>query len=236
MSAVILYYIDESGTGLKDNGSHYFLLAAVAIKETDWSLIDSKINELKRNIVPWAKPEDFEIKCRDIRRGKDFFKTFTWQKRVEVINKIAIHVEELPCRIYVVIVNKASLPESISSDEQMYRLSFWRLLDEIEICMRTISENGLLMVDSRSDQHSSIQDRRLIDTYRDWVTTKKNTRFIELPWFGFSAFYAGLQLADFCAYMIDFVSNEKNDDKERTKELHKAYAIFKNKIHVVTIP
>ena len=92
------------------------------------------------------------------------------------------------------------------------------------------------MVDMRSDLHSSLQDRRLIDAYRDWVRARKEIHFIELPWFGFSAFYAGLQLADFCAYMIDFDSNEENADKEKTKELSKTYARFKHKIHLVTVP
>jgi len=124
------------------------------------------------------------------------------------------------------------------SDEQLYRLSFWRLLDEIEmeLSKRNIDEHGLLMVDMRSDLHSSVQDRRLLDAYRDWVGNRGKTHFIELPWFGFSAFYAGLQLADFCAYMIDFVSNDEISGTKRAKELINAYTVFEHKIHLVSIP
>lgn len=129
---MLLFYFDESGTGLKDNRSNFFLLCAVAVKSTDWNSIDNNINTLKRNILPWAKPEDFEIKGRDIRRGEKLFKAYNWPERVAVINKTASLIAELPCLIFAVKVSKRDLPEYISSDEQMYRLSFWRLLDEIE--------------------------------------------------------------------------------------------------------
>ena len=132
---MILFYIDESGTGLKDKRSSFFLLSAIAVKETDWRLLDTKIYDLKSDIIPWAKPEDFEIKGRDIRRGEKLFKKYNWIERVTTINKIANLIEELPCLIFAVKVNKQDLPEYISSDEQMYRLSFWRLLDEIELEM-----------------------------------------------------------------------------------------------------
>lgn len=235
---MILFYIDESGTGFKDRRSAFFLLSAIAVKEADWSLVDSKIYALKQEIIPWAKPEDFEIKGRDIRRGEKFFKTYNWHERIAIINRTANLIAELPCLIFAVKVNKKDLPEYVSSDDQMYRLAFWRLLDEIELELNkgNINENGILMVDARSDLHSSLQDRRLIDAYREWIRTRGTTHFIELPWFGFSAFYAGLQLADFCAYMIDFVSNEEISDKERAKELVEAHVKFKDKIHLITIP
>jgi len=236
---MLLFYIDESGTGLKDKRlSPFFILSAFAVKENDWNLLDNKTNALKRHMIPWAKPEDFEIKGRDIRRGDKLFKHHNWSERVSVINKIANMIAELPCLIFAVKVNKQDLPEYVSSDEQLYRLSFWRLLDEIEMELSrgSLDERGLLMVDMRSDLHSSVQDRRLLDAYKDWVGSRGNTLFIELPWFGFSAFYAGLQLADFCAYMIDFVSNEEISNEKRAQELVKAYKIFEHKIYLVSIP
>lgn len=162
---MLLFYIDESGTGWKDDRSSFFLLSAIAIKATDWNVVDDAVSAFKRQLFSWAKPEDFEIKGRDIRRGDNFFKTLNWPERVSVINKIAHMIAELPCRVYAVRVNKAYLPEYVASDEQLYRLAFWRLLDELDTELKemSIDERGLLLVDTRSDLHSSIQDRRLID-------------------------------------------------------------------------
>ncbi len=101
---------------------------------------------------------------------------------------------------------------------------------------RELDQPGMLMVDMRSDMHSSVQDRRLIDAYREWIGSRTGlTRLVELPWFGFSAFYAGLQLADFVAYLVDFVSNEIRRD-ERSRSLFDAYAIIQSKVTLTRIP
>lgn len=84
---MILFYIDESGTGLKDPRSPFFVLCALAISSADWQSLDAKLAGLKRRLVSWAKPEDFEIKGRDIRRGEKFFKGQSWETRSEAIKQ-----------------------------------------------------------------------------------------------------------------------------------------------------
>ncbi|MCE7985177.1 MAG: hypothetical protein DYG89_28730 [Caldilinea sp. CFX5] len=110
------------------------------------------------------------------------------------------------------------------------------LFDEIEMELTQRNQPGMLLFDMRSDLHSSVQDRRLVDAYRDWLRTRGgNSRIIELPWFGFSAFYAGLQIADFCAYLIDFVSNEGTAVRGNT-ELREAFEQFKKRVKIISIP
>ncbi|MFQ5613247.1 MAG: DUF3800 domain-containing protein, partial [Anaerolineae bacterium] len=204
---MLLFYVDESGTGLGDKRSPFFVLASIAVPADKWSLVDAETNALKRRIVPWAKPEDFEIKGRDLRRGEKFFRHRNWSLRAKAMNDVAQLIAEMPCRIFAVRVDKRDLPDYIGSENDLYRLAFWRLLEELEGELKRIDQLGMLMVDMRSDMHSSVQDRRLIDAYREWIASRGGqTRLVELPWFGFSAFYAGLQLADFTAYLVDFVS------------------------------
>ncbi|MBP8124617.1 MAG: DUF3800 domain-containing protein, partial [Caldilineaceae bacterium] len=64
---MILFYIDESGTGLKDKQSPYFVLSATAIPADAEQEMAARVIALKRELVRWAKPEDFEIKGRDLR-------------------------------------------------------------------------------------------------------------------------------------------------------------------------
>jgi len=71
---MLLFYIDESGTGLEDKQTPFFVLAAVAIPADQWQSVDSRTTTLKRRLVSWAKSEDFEIKGRDLRRGEKLFK------------------------------------------------------------------------------------------------------------------------------------------------------------------
>ncbi|MFN8442129.1 MAG: DUF3800 domain-containing protein [Caldilineaceae bacterium] len=142
----------------------------------------------------------------------------------------------MPCHIFAVQVDTRDLPDYVATDSDLYRLAFWRLLEELDTELDRLGQPGMVMVDMRSDMHSSVQDRRLIDAYRDWIASRMGkTQLVEMPWFGFSAFYAGLQLTDFCAYLVDFVSNEL-PRIERTQPLYDAYSLLQNKILLTKIP
>jgi hypothetical protein len=58
---------------------------------------------------------------------------------------------------------------------------------------------------------------------------------VDLPWFGFSAFYAGLQIADFTAYLIDFTSNEEQTLR-RSREIIEAFDVVKSRVRLIQIP
>ena len=233
---MIIFYVDESGTGLGKNQTPFFVLSALSFPASEWRTIDQQVVSLKRRLVSWAKPEDFEIKGRVLRRGEMFFKGHDWKARAQAFNDIAQLIADLPCQIFAVQVDKRDLPSSIGSQEDLYRLAFWRLLEEIELALAQVNQSGMLLMDGRSDLHSSVQDRRLVDAYREWQALRQEpSHLIELPWFGFSEFYVGLQLADFAAYLIDFVA-EENLNQRRSEELQNAFAKMEPKIRLVCIP
>jgi hypothetical protein len=235
---VILFYVDESGTGLRDQQSPFFILAAVGIHIRDWQVVDRQVASLKRRLISWAKPEDFEIKGRDMRRGEKLFTGQDWDTRVTGMLQVTQLFAEMPCQVFAVQVDKRALPEYVGSDSDLYRLALWRLLDEIDAELEGQGHRspGMLMVDMRSDMHSSVQDRRLIDAYRDWIAQRGgHTNLVELPWFGFSASYAGLQLADFAAYLIDIVTNEDSGVRGRNV-LQDAFSEFRDKVRLMRIP
>ena len=76
---MILYYIDESGTGLKDRRSPYFVLSAMAIPPESNPEIDRRVLGLKQRLIDWARPEDFELKGRDLHRGDKLFSHQKWE-------------------------------------------------------------------------------------------------------------------------------------------------------------
>lgn len=120
---MILFYIDKSGTGLGDKNSPFFVLCATGMPAHEWKTVDSQFVALKRRLISWAKPEDFEIKGRDMRRGEKFFKKMNWPERVKAIQDVAGVIGTLLCSIFAVQVDKRELPEYVSSDDMMYRLS-----------------------------------------------------------------------------------------------------------------
>lgn len=231
---MIHFYIDESGTGLRDRRSPYFVLASTAIPVSELGDVDYRINTFKRKLIPFAEPEDFEFKVRELRRGDRFFQGISWPVRAEAIAEMSSIVAELPCEIVAVQVDKRNLTEYIVTDDQLYALAFRKLVEMVEKVLEQRMEPGMLMVDSRSDLHSSVQDRRLLDVYRH-IQARKSSRIVGLPWFGFSAFYVGLQIADFAAYMIDFVSNEV-DTPFGSAALQSAFRRIENKVRLARIP
>ncbi len=200
------------------------------------------MNGLKRRLISWAKPEDREIKGRELRRGENFFENQPWEKRATAFDEIARMIEELPCQLFVVQTDKRLLPEFVLTDTDLYRITFWRLLDELAAHLESARQSGMLLADSRSNiqVRSSVQDRRLSDAYREWVGLRpQGSPFVELPWFGFSAFYSGLQLADFVAYLSDFVYTEReveDEDPKRSNPLHQAMNRIEGKLRIVRMP
>lgn len=228
------FFIDESGTGLRDKRSPYFVLAATVIPAQELAIIDEQINDFKRRLVPFANPEDFEFKVRELRRGERLFRNLPWSVRAQAIDEMASLIAALPCEILAVQVHKEYLTEYIAAEDQLYALAFRKLIDMIDNLLQQVNQIGMLMVDSRSDLHSSVQDRRLLDVYRQWQH-QKSSRIVGLPWFGFSSFYVGLQVADFSAYMIDFVSNEV-DTPFGSAALQKAFGRIESKVYLARIP
>lgn len=230
------FYIDESGTGLRDRRSPYFVLAATCIPVEGLRVVDERVNHLKRKLVPFAEPEDFEIKVRELRRGEKFFGGVPWVIRAQAIEELGKLIAELPCDIAAVQIDKGVLTEYVASDDQLYALAFRKLVEMLESRLTKSDELGMLMIDARSDLHTSVQDRRLLDVYRSWqIRRQEATRFVGLPWFGFSAFYVGLQIADFAAYMIDFVSNEV-DTPFGSNVMHAAFGHFRDKVLLARVP
>lgn len=230
---MIFFYVDESGTGLKDKNSQFFVLSAFALSAEHWSHLDSQIVVLKRRLISWVEPEDFEIKGRDMRRGEKFFQPLNWGARLQAMNDVAQLIAAMRCNIFAVRVNKAKLPNTIHTDDDLYRIAFRRLLDRLEAWLQEKQQPGMLMFDMRSTLHSSVQDRRLINAYRSWLGLRTNQiHLIELPWFGFSEFYTGLQMADFTAYIVDSISNEGG----RSEEMQTLFKKFREQVQIIDIP
>ncbi|MEG4628404.1 DUF3800 domain-containing protein [Microcoleus sp. AR_TQ3_B6] len=196
----ILFYVDEGGTGWSDPTTNLFFLASFAIHIQHWSQMDREVSALKNELFRGKEPEDWELKGRDIWQGVGSFKNFPREFRLRAFKKFSETMSQLPCHIFAVQVNQKRLRETsedIKDETGLYRLTFNQLLELLDAYLKQYSETGILLMDSRSTQHTSIQDGRLLRVYRDWKSQKKSSNFVELPLFGSSEFYTGLQLADY---------------------------------------
>jgi hypothetical protein len=68
-------------------------------------------------------------------------------------------MSQLPCHIFAVQVNKKRLRETseyIKDETGFYRLAFNQLLERLDAYLKQSDETGILLMDSRSTQHTSI--------------------------------------------------------------------------------
>lgn len=234
----ILFYVDEGGTGWNDMETNFFFLASFAIHVQHWSQMDREVSALKKELFSGKEPEDWELKGRDIWQGVGSFKKVSREFRLQTFKKISEAMSQLPCHIFAVQVNKKRLRETsedIKDETGLYRLSFNQLLEQLNAYLKQSNETGILLMDSRSTQHTSIQDGRLLRVYRDWKSQKESSNFVELPLFGSSEFYTGLQLADYVVYLIDRSSKEAGTASGNT-ELEEAFNLLKPKMQLFKIP
>lgn len=238
----ILFYVDEGGNGWKDGETDFFFLASFAIHVQQWSQMDREVSALKKDLLSRREPEDWELKGRDIWQCPGSFKNFKKEFRLRAFKEVSETMSQLPCHIFAVQVNKKiwrETSEDIKDETGLYRLSFNQLLEQLDAYyLKQYNETGILLMDSRSTQHTSIQDGRLLRVYRDWKSQKNYSNFVELPLFGFSEFYTGLQLADYVVYSIDRSSKEAGTASGNTELLQEALNFFmnKNKITLVELP
>ncbi|MEA5553074.1 DUF3800 domain-containing protein [Anabaena cylindrica UHCC 0172] len=236
---MFLFYIDESGTGAKDNGTNYFVLASLAVYEKDYSKNYEQISLLKRSIIKTKEPEDWELKGNELCKGKELFKGWSLEARIRTFLSIAETLNQIPCHIFSIVVNKKLLfenREGMKDDVILYRFTFHHVLEELDSFLKSCNESGILFLDSRSTHSTSKQDDRLVKAYREWVNSRKHDcSFIEQPWLGASQFYVGLQLADYVAYLISLKTQDIQED-DRNVEFLKAFTILQEKIRLVEIP
>lgn len=241
---MILFYIDEGGTGWKDQETNFFFLVSLAVPAYCVPEMERELHSLKQSWLSGGKLTDWELKGHDIWQGKGKFKNVNQEYRFKVFLQLAQNLSQSQSSIFAIVINKKSIIEKqinkdveryIENDADLYQLSFKKMLDILNYFLKTSNQTGILLMDSRSSSHNSVQDGRLVKVYEDWIELQEETPcFIEKPWFGFSEFYTGLQLADYVAYLLARRVNEKKEIA--SQKLQEAFDLLKSKIYLLQIP
>lgn len=236
---MFLFYVDESGTCSNDNQTNYFVLAAIAVEDQHSLQIYKEFSVCKQRIFLKKNPEEWELKTRELCQGEKLFKGHKWESRVRIFLELSNTLAQLPLQIFAVVVNKELYymnREELKNDVLLYRLTFNRLLEELDAFLKHSYTKGILLMDSRSTHSTSVQDGRLVKAYRDWVKSKDyESGFIEQPWFGVSQFCIGLQIADYFAYLLSLRLQHIEGNAHKA-QLLEAFKILQPKIQLVEIP
>jgi Protein of unknown function (DUF3800) len=206
---MLLVYVDESGTWLNDKQTRYFVMCAVTIPAEANHLLELHLSELKRRLVPHQHPEGFEIKGRHMRRGGDegAFHRMNQPARLSAMHEVAQLIAQFAAGIHVVQVDKRAIDKSLNGDDELYCMALAGLLPQLDAELDRMGRRGMLLLDSRSSPQERHRDMRALKAAIDWIGARTSTRLAGRPWFGTSLLHAGLQLADFTAYVLSAVYN-----------------------------
>ena len=132
---MILFYIDEGGTGWKDKQTDFFFLCSFAIHSSNYWQMEQNIRTLKQSFFSDGKLEKWELKGHYIWQGKDKFKKARPIYRNRVFLEVSQTISQLPGNIIGIQVNKKLLSESnksIKNDNDLYKFTFYKLLKYLD--------------------------------------------------------------------------------------------------------
>jgi hypothetical protein len=202
-------YIDESGDVGFDPTQHFFVLAALVIRVDQCRAIQEKLTKLKQEYFPAIRPEDIEIKGRNIEQAKKFFAHVPLEIRQEIVKRLFELLFAHNISLFATVFSKEeeSVRRLNMPPDDVYRYAYKNLIGRLNGFLESKNENGMLLVDSQaSSVRSSLKDDRLVRFHQECLNELtqggKEIRIIEYPVFVQSEFFAAAQLADLCAYHI----------------------------------
>jgi len=81
-----------------------------------------------------------------------------------IFGQIAELLAGLPCQMFVVRFDKRWVTkDGQTTPDHLYGWAFRALLDTLHDFLDASGEHGMLLMDARSDLHSTVQDGRIVD-------------------------------------------------------------------------
>jgi len=202
-------YIDESGAAGFDPVQHFFVIAALIIKVDQCRMMQEKLTKLKQEYFPAIRPEDIEIKGRNIEQAKKFFKHISFETRQEIIKRLfeLLFAHEISLLATVLSKEEESVRRLNMSPDDVYRYAYKNLVIRLEKFLEVQNTEGVLLIDSQaSSVRNHLKDDRLIRFHQECLSElasrQRQSRIVDYPLFVQSEFFAATQLADLCAYHI----------------------------------
>lgn len=207
-----LLYLDESGS-VADPNQKFFVLAGVAVFERKTHWVEQRLNDVAARFSP-ANPYDVELHGSPMRSGRDGWKTFPLQDRLQAIKdalRVGIAEEAMRgVRLFGAVVKKTSL-----AGEDPVEHAFEQLSSRFDLFLKRIyakhndAQRGIILFDKASTE------RRIQTLAREFKyaghTWGKTKNYAEVPVFLDSKASRLIQLADLVAFAL-YRFYEANDN------------------------
>ena len=210
---IIMYflYVDESGqTAIKsrssDNG--LYILSGVLVHEKDWRSVEKSLVDMKQDLFPEFRSDEWELHASDIWHDREFFAKKDLNLNRAKKDEIFSRVVDIACKSEIVLVNVIVFKDMLKQrrSHAVMKYSWRRLVIRFENFLERNQipiNDGLFFIDS-SHKNPDTEIKNLISSQ---VQRGKNNRLgdshvIENPIFVESFRWNMIQLADMIAYVI----------------------------------
>ncbi len=206
-----LVYIDESGdTGfnLNDSQQPVFLMAALAMEESQWAEFEDKFMEIVKTHFSNEFPDDFELHAIDLVSRKGSFKDFTVEKTVDFRDDILTLSEQLfSKKIFYMSIDKKRFEAFCLKQYgegvriQPYIMALPLICKSIDEFVGKDKKRGILIFDERkegvAEAEQAVKNLRL-----DRKSTLNTSNLIEKGFFIDSKKSYPIQVVDMIAYYL----------------------------------
>lgn len=174
-----LFYVDESGQReYNEKTTAHFVLAGVAIQDTDWRKWNERINEVKQDVFGTTEVEFKSTRLRQPDKCRRFYLEpfgLTEEALIAAIDRLYQVITEAPILLFAAVINKRHMmqlyPEPEPCTEMAYRMLIERLDGFLQGC--NPSPCGLIihdLIQESVSRQSRDHQEAIIDLHNKFLT------------------------------------------------------------------
>lgn len=228
------FYLDESGTSSLSPKSiettRFFVLAALAVHESNWRAVDNYLTDVKQAFFPNVNPRQIEIKSGILRSAlakagtpKSPWPALNKDKVLALIDELYSIFEKIPFTMIFVAVDKLTLRHKYATPFSPYSVAFALVRQQAARFLRSLNppEQGIFVVDEHQEAQKRLEHIEYIADSLDLRSPRPAGLdiVIERPFFVNSKGFQVIQLADLCVYNVWRAVSKHNYEYEYFKRI-----------------
>lgn len=210
-----LIYLDEAGSSEQEP---IHVIAAIALQDNKWLGVETAVEGIVEQYVPEEDRPKFEFHASDLFQGHGYFEDWERKVRIEVLEALLKVITDHGLSVVYGAVHKARLHAQYRYPADHHSLAFLLCAERIERWfVRTCpNETGMLIAD---ETKAKAEIKKSLKQYRKsgiplGIRDERLEHIIDTIHFADSHESFGIQLADFCSYVIKRTESGKKDCRE----------------------
>ncbi len=221
-----LIYLDASGdVSMKDPED--YVLSAIIVNESNWSVVENKVKEIKLKFFPNIPDTDVEFHAKDMENNSGIYSKMKHDKILEIFESLYglfrnDDDSDFPVNLISVVVQKRGLKKTnLDIEAWAHRLIFERLnlfikkRNQLAVMNGKYVEYGLMIEDTEGIKKDKKRWNKFRVMLTDGTLYSKLEYLIEDPFFTDSKWRNLSQLVDCVAYCVrrKYKSNQSQAKK-----------------------